>query len=219
MPTTAPQDASLNVRYVVLAVYIGGKAAAQTLVDTAQTDLTQVGNLIASLANATDGAVTVQQVRVRQNLSHCVQYTAQNSAFERCRVSGLASCLQLNRDMHTCLLLNRDTHTCLGSCCWREGVAVTPLPLAKASGTLCLLQAGVTGDVSGGGNPVLNPEQEAKVSLLRSGPAPNIQSNTSFYLTAVYTGSAGVAVAGVTISGGYQQARFCSRTSNVCQAG
>lgn len=198
--TPTPQDAPLNVRYVILVVYIGGEAAAQTLVDTAQTDLAQINDLIASVANATGGAVTVQQVRVRQNLSHCVQCSKQ------CHLKGVVCRCHLYT---AAWLLQRDTHTFLEPVAGRRVCSCTTFATSKLllrlqpeGSSLCLLQEGVTGDVSGGGNPVLNPEQEAKVSLLRSGPAPNIQSNTSFYLTAVYTGSAGVALAGITISGG-----------------
>lgn len=109
------------MRYVVVVIYVGGEAAAKNLVQTAETDLASVGDLINKVNTATDGAIT-------------------------------------------------------------------------------LTQDSVTGDVSGGGSTPLNPEQDAKVALLRSGAA-NLQTGTVFYLTAVYTGTKGFAEAGVEITG------------------
>lgn len=67
-------------------------------------------------------------------------------------------------------------------------------------GAITVSQQSVSGDVSGGGSSPLNPQQDAKVSLLRSGAA-NLQTGTTFYLTAVYTGTTGTAQEGVTIKG------------------
>lgn len=51
------------MRYIVVVVYIGGDAAADILVTTAERNLTEVGNLIEKVAAATDNTFTVKQVR------------------------------------------------------------------------------------------------------------------------------------------------------------
>lgn len=61
------------------------------------------------------------------------------------------------------------------------------------------LQGSTTGSVSGGTTPV-NTRVDATVSLLRSGPT-NLQTNTTFFLTAVYAGTTGTAQEGVAIAG------------------
>lgn len=51
-----------ETRFVVLVVYVGGTQAATALVDTAETNLNQIGSLIDNVAAATNNAITVQQV-------------------------------------------------------------------------------------------------------------------------------------------------------------
>jgi hypothetical protein len=110
-----------TVRYLVVVIYVGGEAAATTLVNTATTDLNQIGNLATNVNTATGGAITVSQ-------------------------------------------------------------------------------ESVSGDMSGGGSSPLNPQQDAKVSLLRSGAA-YLQTGTTLYLTAIYSGTIGTAQEGMTITG------------------
>lgn len=62
-------------------------------------------------------------------------------------------------------------------------------------------QSSTTGDYTGGGNIPLNPSQDAQVSLLRSRSGESIQTQTSFYLVASYTGVTGFAQEGVEITG------------------
>jgi hypothetical protein len=68
------------------------------------------------------------------------------------------------------------------------------------NGAITVTQESVSGDVSGGGSIPSNPQQDAKVSLLRSG-ADNLQTGVTFYLTAVYKGTSGSAQEGVAITG------------------
>lgn len=55
-------QATGTVQYIVVVIYIGGEQAAQTLVNTANTDLAQVGDLINKVAAATGGQIVVEQV-------------------------------------------------------------------------------------------------------------------------------------------------------------
>lgn len=72
-------------------------------------------------------------------------------------------------------------------------------------GAITVSQQGVSGEWSGGGSTPSNPQQDAQVSLLRSGAA-NLQTGTQFYLTAVYKGTTGFAQEGVTITGEWHMA-------------
>jgi len=50
------------VHYLVVVTYYGSTAAAQALVTAAKTDLSSIGTMNTSVATASSGAVTVQQV-------------------------------------------------------------------------------------------------------------------------------------------------------------
>lgn len=67
-------------------------------------------------------------------------------------------------------------------------------------GAITLTQESVSGVYSGGGGSPLNPQQDAKVSLLRTG-AVNLQTGVKFYLTAVYIDTTGFAQEGVEVTG------------------
>lgn len=67
--------------------------------------------------------------------------------------------------------------------------------------------------MSGGGS---TPQQDATVSLLRSGSGPYLQTSTVFYLTAFYTGPSGNLQAGVAITGAWEGWGHCS--PGACQA-
>jgi len=62
------------------------------------------------------------------------------------------------------------------------------------------LQVG-TGQWSGGGATPRNPQQEAKLFLMRTGNETNMQSDTRFFLTAVYTGTTAISKEGACVTG------------------
>lgn len=103
-----------------------------------------------------------------------------------------------------CICVWTCTRVCLR---WSDGL----LP-RRHPHILPLLQDDTSGSVSGGGDPI-NPDTDAKLSLLRTGTANNLQTSTEFFLSATFTQGL-TTPAGIIVTGDKRgRLTTCNKTS------